>query len=165
MTLVDYATRFPEAVPLPSIETERVAEALVDIFSRVGVPSEILTDRGSQFTSDLMREVSRLLSLRQLTTTPYHPICNGLVEKFNGTLKRMLKRMCEERPNDWDRYVGPLLFAYREAPQASTGFAPFELLYGRTVRGPMAILKEMWTSDVEDREIRSTYQYVLDLRD
>lgn len=77
----------------------------------------------------------------------------------------MLKRMCEERPNDWDRYVGPLLFAYREAPQASTGFAPFELLYGRTVRGPMAILKEMWTSDVEDREIRSTYQYVLDLRD
>lgn len=160
LTLVDYATRFPEAVPLPSIETERVAEALVDIFSRVGVPSEILTDRGSQFTSDLMREVSRLLSLRQLTTTPYHPICNGLVEKFNGTLKRMLKRMCEERPNDWDRYVGPLLFAYREAPQASTGFAPFELLYGRTVRGPMAILKEMWTSDVEDREIRSTYQYV-----
>ncbi|PIK57073.1 hypothetical protein BSL78_06013 [Apostichopus japonicus] len=156
---------FPEAVPLRNIDTERVAEALVDIFSRVGVPSEILTDRGSQFTSDVMKEVSRLLSLRQLTTTPYHPICNGLVEKFNGTLKRMLKRMCEERPSDWDRYIGPLLFAYREAPQASTGFAPFELLYGRTVRGPMAILKEMWTSEVDNPETRSTYQYVLDLRE
>ncbi|PIK52140.1 hypothetical protein BSL78_10987 [Apostichopus japonicus] len=165
LTLVDYATRFPEAVPLRNIDTERVAEALVDIFSRVGVPSEILTDRGSQFTSDVMKEVSRLLSLRQLTTTPYHPICNGLVEKFNGTLKRMLKRMCEERPSDWDRYIGPLLFAYREAPQASTGFAPFELLYGRTVRGPMAILKEMWTSEVDNPETRSTYQYVLDLRE
>ncbi|PIK39424.1 hypothetical protein BSL78_23736 [Apostichopus japonicus] len=165
LTLVDYATGFPEAVPLRNIDTERVAEALVDIFSRVGVPSEILTDRGSQFTSDVMKEVSRLLSLRQLTTTPYHPICNGLVEKFNGTLKRMLKRMCEERPSDWDRYIGPLLFAYREAPQASTGFAPFELLYGRTVRGPMAILKEMWTSEVDNPETRSTYQYVLDLRE
>ena len=165
LTLVDYATRFPEAVALPIIDTERVAEALVGIFSRVGVPSEILTDRGTQFTSGLMKEISRLLSLKQLTTTPYHPICNGLVEKFNGTLKRMLKRMCEERPVDWDRYIGPLLFAYREAPQASTGFAPFELLYGRTVRGPMAILKEIWTSEVNDPEIRSTYQYVLDLRE
>ncbi|XP_060085301.1 uncharacterized protein LOC132564684 [Ylistrum balloti] len=103
MTVVDYATRYPEAVPLRGIETERVAEALVDIFSRVGVPSEMLTDQGAQFTSELLREVSRLLSIRQLTTTPYHPMCNGLVEKFNGTLKQMLRRMSMERPKDWDR--------------------------------------------------------------
>ncbi len=70
LTLVDYATRYPEAIPLPSIEAERVAEALVDMFSRLGIPEEILTDRGSQFTSEVMHEVSRLLSLRQLTTTP-----------------------------------------------------------------------------------------------
>ncbi|PIK51194.1 hypothetical protein BSL78_11911 [Apostichopus japonicus] len=50
---------FPEAVPLRNIDTERVAEALVDIFSRVGVPSEILTDRGSQFTSDVMKETNQ----------------------------------------------------------------------------------------------------------
>jgi hypothetical protein len=54
LTLVDYATRYPEAIALPSIETERVAEALVDMFSRVGVPEEVLTDCGAQFTSDLM---------------------------------------------------------------------------------------------------------------
>ncbi|XP_053385664.1 uncharacterized protein LOC128550494 [Mercenaria mercenaria] len=91
LTMVDYATRYPEAIALPSIETERVAEALVDMYSRLGVPEEMLTDCGSQFTSELMAEVSRLLSLRQLTTTPYHPMCNGLVEKFNGSLKQMLK--------------------------------------------------------------------------
>ena len=54
LTLVDYATRYPEAEALPTIETERVAEALVSIFSRVGVPREMLTDMGSQFTSTLM---------------------------------------------------------------------------------------------------------------
>ena len=75
LTLVDYATRFPEAVPLSNIETERVAEALVDIFCRVGVPREMLSDMGSQFTSGLMSEVSRLVSMKHLTTTPYHPIC------------------------------------------------------------------------------------------
>lgn len=77
-----------------------VAEALVDIFCRTGVPKEMLTDMGSQFTSELMAEVSRLLSMRQLTTTPYHPMCNGLVERFSCTLKQILRRLCSERPAD-----------------------------------------------------------------
>ncbi len=59
----------------------------------MGVPREILSDMGTQFVSDVMREVNSLLSIRQLTTTPYRPITNGLVEKFNGTLKAMLKKM------------------------------------------------------------------------
>ncbi|XP_033099549.1 uncharacterized protein LOC117103147 [Anneissia japonica] len=165
LTLVDYATRYPEAVVLPSIEAERVAEAMVNVFSRVGIPKQILTDQGAQFTSQVMKEVSRLLSFRQMTTTPYHPSCNGLVERFNGTLKRMLMRMCEEKPQDWDRYLNPLLFAYREAPQESTRFSPFELLYGRTVRGPLCILKELWSGEVGESETKTTYQYVLDLRE
>lgn len=164
LTLMDYATRYPDAVALPSIETERVAEALVEMFSRVGVPKELLSDRGSNFTSDLMKEVARLLSVRQLHTTPYHPMANGLVEKFNGTLKLMLKRMCAERPRDWDRYLAPLLFAYREVPQTSLGFSPFELLYGRHVRGPLSILKEVWTNLDLEEEAKTTYQHVFDLR-
>ncbi|XP_040068703.1 uncharacterized protein LOC120841790 [Ixodes scapularis] len=164
LTMVDYATRYPDAVALPSIETERVAEALVEMFARVGMPREILSDRGSNFTSELMKEISRLLSIRQLHTSPYHPMANGLVEKFNGTLKLMLKRMCSERPKDWDRYLPALLFAYREVPQASLGFSPFELLYGRHVRGPLAILREVWTNVELDAELRTTYEHVLDLR-
>lgn len=65
LTLVDYATRYPEAVPLPGIETERVAEALIDIFSRVGIPRELLSDQGSHFTSDLMKEVSRFIIFKE----------------------------------------------------------------------------------------------------
>ena len=164
LTLVDYATRYPEVVALRNIDTIRVAEALVEIFTRVGVPSEMLTDQGAQFTSKLMGEITRLLSMRQLVTTPYHPQCNGLVERFNGTLKSMLRRMCGERPQDWDRYLPAVLFAYREAPQESTGFSPFELLYGRTVRGPSHILRELWSREQETPEVRTTYQYVVDLR-
>ena len=80
LTMMDYATRYPEAIALPSIKTERVAEALVEMFSRVGVPYEVLTDCGSQFTSEIMKEVARLLSLQQLTTSAYYAQCNGLVE-------------------------------------------------------------------------------------
>lgn len=138
---------------------------MVDIYSRLGVPAEILTDQGKQFTSDLMKEVSRLLCIRQLQTTPYHPACNGLVERFNGSLKAMLRKMCEERPKGWDRYLPSVLFAYCEVPQESTGFSPFELMHGRCVRGPMSILKELWVQERVTPEVKSTYQYVLDLQE
>ena len=164
LTVIDYATRYPEAVALKDISTETVAEALVEIYSRVGIPKEVLSDQGTQFVSNVTKEVSRLLSVRQLVTSPYHPICNGLVEKFNGTLKAMLKKVSSEKPRDWDRYIAPLLFAYRGVKQESLGFSPFELLYGRSVRGPMEILRELWTKENMEGEIKTTYEYVLDLR-
>jgi len=108
-----------------------------------------------------MKEVSKLLSVRQLVISPYHPICNGLIEKFNGTLKAMLKKVCAEKPKDWDRYI---LFAYREVRQESLGFSPFELVYGRSVRGPLLILKELWTKEEMEPEVKTTYEYVVDLR-
>ena len=112
-----------------------------------------------------MKQVSRLLSFKQLVTSPYHPICNGLVERFNGTLKKLLTRMCIERPKDWYKYIEPLLFTYREVPQESLGFSPFELIYGWPVRGPLQVLRELWTKDIEDPQIRTTYQYILGLRE
>ena len=93
LTLVDFATRYPEAVPLKTIDTETVAEALVNSFSRLGIPEEILSDLGTQFVSDCMKEVTRFLSTKQITTTPYHRMCNGLTEKFNVRMKLMLNRL------------------------------------------------------------------------
>ena len=69
-TLVDYATRYPEAVPLKKITKEAVAEALLDIYSKVGLPKEVLTDQETQFMSECMQIVSRLLSIKGLTSTP-----------------------------------------------------------------------------------------------
>ena len=106
---------------MKDIQAETIAEAIVNMFTRVGVPKEILIDQGSQFLSAVMKEMCRLLSLKQLVTTPYHPSCNGLTEKFNGTLKNMLRHICAEKPKDWDRYIGPLLPAYREVKQDSLG--------------------------------------------
>ena len=165
LTMIDYATRYPEAVALPSIETERVAEALIAMFSRIGIPSEMLMEHESRVTIEVMNEVSRLLSLQQLTTIPYRPYSKGPVERFHAMLKRVLLTMCAERPNDWDKYLPALLFAVREIPQESLGFSPFELLYGRNVRGPMQILRELWSVEETDEHARLTYQYVIDLRE
>ncbi len=62
LTLVDYATRYPEAVALSKIDNETVAGALIDMYSRIGFPEELLSDLGTQFVSDVMKEVCRLIS-------------------------------------------------------------------------------------------------------
>ena len=87
LTMIDYATRYPEAVALPSIETECMAEALIEMFSRIGIPSEMLIEHESRITIEVMNEVSRLLSLQQLTTIPYRPYSKGPVEKIPRYVK------------------------------------------------------------------------------
>ena len=164
LTIVDMATRFPDAIPLCNIDTVSVAEALVDVFCRVGVPHEILSDRGTQLKSDLMSEILKLLSIKALFTSPYHSACNGMVERMNGTLKNMLKKVCMDHPAEWDRYINAVLFAYREIPNDTLRFSPFELLYGRTVRGPLSIIHELVSNISIDADIKASYQYVVDLR-
>ena len=164
LVVCDYATRWPEAVPLKSIDAGHVAEELMVLFSRVGVPKEILTDQGSNFTSQLLKEVYRLLSIKPIRTSPYHPQTDGLVERFNQTLKAMLRRTATDEGKDWDKLIPYVLFAYREVPQSSTGFSPFELVYGRgAVRGPLDVLKETWESDSHSSE--SVVSYVLSVQE
>jgi len=57
------------------------------------------------------------------------------------------------------------MFAVRDTPQDSTGFTPFELLYGHKVRTSMTLLKRIWTDKDENPEVKTLYQYVVDLRD
>ena len=159
LVMCDYATRYPEAIPLGSIDAAHVAEEIIKVFARVGVPEEILMDQGSNFTSQLLAELYRLLHIHPIRTSPYHPQTDGLVERFNQTLKSMLRKAATDEGKDWDKLVPYLLFAYREVPQASTGFSPFELLYGRNVRGPLDILKESWEASKKSEE--SIVSYVL----
>ena len=163
LTVCDYATRYPEAIPLSSTEAPRIAKELVGIFARMGIPEEILTDQGTNFMSTMLGEIYQLLQIKRIRTTPYHPQTDGLVERFNGTLKSMLKKFVSRSQKDWDDYLPYLLFAYREVPQETTGFSPFELLFGRKVRGPLDVLKEEWTG--EAREEVPVAVHVVEMRD
>ena len=92
LVICDYATHYPEAVALRTIDANQITEELISFFARVGIPEEILTDQGTNFTSQPMQEVYRLLQIKPIRTTPYHPQMDGLVERFNHTLKSMLKK-------------------------------------------------------------------------
>ncbi|XP_068216191.1 uncharacterized protein [Palaemon carinicauda] len=165
LTMVDYASSFPEAVALKNITSEDIAETLISIFSRVGVPKEILSDRGPQFRSELMLQVHKLLGVKPLFSTPYHPAANGRIERQHQILKSILKKICELKHNQWHRFLPAALFAMREIPSDTTGFSPFEILYGRQVRGPLTILKELWTNSDMSAGETDLYSFVLELRE
>ena len=78
------------------METGNIADALVDVISRVNFPKEIVSDIGYHFTSDLIKELCWLISLKQLFTIHYTPNCNVLCEQINGFLKSTLK-ICARR--------------------------------------------------------------------
>ena len=163
LVVCNYATRYPEAIPLRNIDAETTSEAMVEVFTRYGIPPEVLTDQGSNFMAELMQRVLELLQVSHIKTSPYHPQTDGLVERFNGTLKKMLNKFAQEHPKEWDKLIPYLLLAYREVPQESTGFSPFELLFGRHVRGPLDVLKESWETKhkVGDDELT----YVTEMRE
>ncbi|KAL1263609.1 hypothetical protein QQF64_006348 [Cirrhinus molitorella] len=69
---------------------------------------------------------------------------DGMLERFNQTLKSTLRKFVSDTGTDWDQWLPYLMFAYREVLQSSTGFSLFEMLYGRQVRGPLDVLKETW---------------------
>lgn len=102
-----YANRYPEAIALSSTEASKIAKELITVFSQVGIPEEILCDQGANFMSSLLEEVNQLLRIR---TAPYHPQTDGLVEKFNGTLKWMLQKFVDCGQKHWDEYLPYLLF-------------------------------------------------------
>ena len=63
-----------------------------------------------------MSEINRLLNIKAIFTSPYHACTNGAVERLNGTLKSMIKKLCGDPPKDWDRFIPAVLFTYRVIP-------------------------------------------------
>lgn len=163
LVILDYATRYPEALPLRNTSSKAIARELFQLFTRTGFPKEILTDQGTPFMSRVMADVCKLFRIKQLRTSVYHPQTDGLVERFNKTLKSMLKRVVQRDGKDWDCLLPALLFAIREVPQASTGFSPFELVYGRRPRGLLDFVKEEWES--EPSQHKSVLEYVSQMQE
>ena len=81
-------------------------------------------------------------------STPGHPQGNSLVERWNQTLKNMLHHVINsDQPREWDKKLPFLLWAYREIPNMTTGVSPYQLVFGKSGRGPLAVLKESWTGE------------------
>jgi hypothetical protein len=139
LVLIDHYSHWVEAYPLHETTSEKIAEVLVrEFIPRFGCPQAFLTDQGSNFNSDFMTEFYRIMQSKKLTTTAYHPQCNGLTEQVNGTIKNALTRYVQSHPSRWQEFLPWVLHAYRTTKSpALGGLSPFQILYGTESRHPM----------------------------
>jgi len=128
---VDYFTKWAEAMPTFEADSKTAAIFMFNhIIARFGVPQAIITDHGRHFRNIMMTELTGQLGLRHDRSTPYYPQANGLVESINKVLVIMIRRIIGiHRPN-WHNMLFSALWAYRTSVKTSTGFTPFQLVYG-----------------------------------
>ena len=167
LCITDYFSKWAEAFPLENIEAETVACVVVEQFiSRFGAPNEIHTDQGRQFESQLFQNLCQLMEIKKTRTTPYHPQSDGLVERYNRTLCTMLSHYCNDKQNNWDKYLQSVMMAYRASPQKSTGYSPYYVLFGRNIRLPIDLLfrapQEDSTSNIHEyiQQLKTTSQKI-----
>ena len=141
LTVTDYFSKWADAFPIRNQEATTVARVLVDrVFSYMGMPIQILTDRGSNFESQLFEELLRCIHVDHVRTTAYKPSTNGQVERFHRTLNSILGKVVAENQRDWDVHLPYAVAAYRATIHESTGYSPNYLMYGHEVRAPLDVV-------------------------
>jgi transposase InsO family protein len=137
ITAIDYATNWPVARALPDATAEAVATFLYEeIFLQFGCPSEIVSDRGSNFMSDVLQRYLQKLNIKHMATSAYHPRSNGKCERLNGVIGHMLNKYVGAHRVRWDQYLHQALFACRVHISQRTQVSPFKLVYGIEPRIP-----------------------------
>ena len=128
ITMMDLFSRWPAAYPVNDMSAETVIRCLKDWGGAFGFPETILTDRGSNFTSDTMRRACKALNVKHVLTTAYRPQTNGMLERFHFTLKSGLATFPVA---NWDEWVGDIVTAYRSTPHTETRETPAYIFLGR----------------------------------
>ena len=132
LTIVDHFSKFAFAYPMRNQEAQTVAKLLLEnVICLVGAPDRILTDQGPNFESQLFQELCKSLGVEKIRTSPYEASTNGITERFHLTLNAMLAKCVQENQRDWDRWVQPVMAAYRATRHSSTSMTPNFVIFGR----------------------------------
>lgn len=157
----DHFSKWIEGYSLPNQEALTVAKKIVNEFiCRYGTFRQLHSDQGTNFESNLIKEICKLLDIQKTRTTPYHPQSDGMIERHNRTLLSSLSMMVKKNQKDWDEQLPFAMMAYRSSVHETTQETPFNMMFGREMLLPLDIMY----SNSEEEEVEAC-EYVVELKE
>lgn len=153
LVVVDACSKWPEVFVMNSTTSAHTIDVLRCLFARTGVPEQLVSDNGPQFTAEEFQTFLKKNGIRHITSAPYHPSTNGLAERFVQTLKQALRAMTGEN-GTLQQKLAKFLFAYRNATHATTNQTPAMLFLGRNLRSRLDLLKPNVRREVQNRQMK-----------
>jgi hypothetical protein len=146
LTCQDNLSKYFIAVPLQNQTADEVTNAFVkNIILIYGIPTEIVTDQGSNFMSDVFKRICKLFKIEKVCTTAYHSESNGALERTHKTLANYLRCFCNTKLNNWDEWLPFASFTYNMTPHSVTKYTPYEILFGRIANIPGKLQRQPQT--------------------
>ncbi|MCO5589523.1 hypothetical protein L7F22_043491 [Adiantum nelumboides] len=140
LVAIHYMTRWVEAQSVTRVNEKTVSRFVyTHIFCRFGTPLEIVSDNGPGFRKGLLTEFCEELHILHWHSTPCYPQSNGLVEKANGIIAGIIRKMVKNKTKLWDDFLDGALWAYRTTYKEATDFTPFHLVYGQEALQPIKL--------------------------
>ncbi|MCO5567075.1 hypothetical protein L7F22_020760 [Adiantum nelumboides] len=140
LVAIDYMTRWVEAQSIAKVNEKTVSKFVyTHICCRFGTSLEIVSDNGPGFRRGLLTKICEELKISHRHSTPYYPQSNGLVEKANGIIAGIIRKMVESKPKRWDNFLDGAIWAYRTTYRDATQFTPFHLVYGQEALQPIEL--------------------------
>ncbi|CAF0946236.1 unnamed protein product [Rotaria sordida] len=131
--LTDVLSKFVITKAVRDCTASTAAQFLIEeVILKYGTPKCIFTDNGTHFTATMMAELFKKIGITHLYSTPYHPMINGQIERFNATMDAKIAALSNEKRTNWDEQLPFVTFNYNTTIHKTTGQIPFELIYGRS---------------------------------
>ncbi|GBP61033.1 Retrovirus-related Pol polyprotein from transposon 412 [Eumeta japonica] len=130
LTLQDELTRFVQAYAIPDKEAITISKQLLIFCQHYGTPQRLHSDQGSEFTSNILKQLMKLLGTNHTFSTAYHPQTNGALERFHATLHEYLRMYQTRNLFNWDQMIPFAVICHNTSINQSTGYTPHELLFG-----------------------------------
>ena len=151
LVLVDTNTKWVDIHVVNSSSAEVTIEKMRATFATLGLPQILVTDNGPQFTSVQFAQFTKNNGIKHVTSLPYHPSTNGLAERTVQTFKEGMRW---QKIGFIETCVARFLFAYRNTPQSSTGVSPAVMMFNRSLRCHLDLLKPNIEETVQGRQIQ-----------
>ena len=158
LIIVDAYSKWSEVIEMSSTTTAKMITVLRQVFSSYGLPEQIVSDNGPQFSSSEFSEFAKLNGIKHILISPYHPLSNGEAERFVCTFKEAMKAGQNDGMTMFHQ-LACFLLTYHTIPHSTTGVSPCELMMGRQLQTHWDLLKPDIGKSVRQRQEKQMEQH------